>query len=88
MSCCWRATDVAVLTEVENENNLVLEGWRLPARVFCNLFLLYPAIVILTFTYFIPRDLILFTWPIQDHIEEIRTAASQWSEMNWLRTLL
>lgn len=51
-------------------------------------FLLYAAIVILTFTYFVPRDLILFTWPIQDHLEEIRTAARQWSEMNWLRTLL
>jgi len=51
-------------------------------------FLLYAAIVILTFTYFIPRDLILFTWPIQDHLEEIKTAASQWSQMNWVRTLL
>lgn len=51
-------------------------------------FLLYAAIVILTFTYFIPRDLILFTWPVQDHIEEIRTAASQWLQMNWIRTLL
>ena len=55
---------------------------------FASSCLLYAAIVILTFTYFIPRDLILFTWPIQDHIEDIRTAASQWSEMNWLRTLL
>jgi hypothetical protein len=51
-------------------------------------FFLYVAIVILTFTYFIPRDLMLFTWPIPEHIEEIRTAASQWSEMNWVRTLL
>jgi hypothetical protein len=51
-------------------------------------FLLYAAIVILTFTYFIPRDLILFTWSIPEHIEEIRSAANQWSAMNWLRTLL
>lgn len=51
-------------------------------------FVLYTAIVILTFTYFIPRDLILFTWPIQDHIEEIKAAANQWSAMNWLRTLI
>jgi hypothetical protein len=50
-------------------------------------FLLYAAILILTFTYFIPRDLIIFTWPL-DHIEEIRTAVSQWGQMNWLRTLL
>jgi hypothetical protein len=51
-------------------------------------FLLYAAILILTFTYFIPRDLIIFTWPIPDHLEEIRTAVSQWSQMNWLRTVL
>ncbi len=51
-------------------------------------FLLYAAIVILTLTYFIPRDLILFTWPIQDHLQEIRTASSQWLQMNWIRTLL
>ena len=55
---------------------------------FAASFLLYAAIVILTFTYFVPRDLILFTWPLQDHIEEIRTAVSQWGQMNWLRTSL
>jgi len=49
-------------------------------------FALYAAILVLTFAYFIPRDLILFTWPISDHIDEIRTAISQWSHMNWLRT--
>jgi hypothetical protein len=51
-------------------------------------FLLYAAIVILTLTYFIPRDLILFTSQVQTHIEEIRTASSQWLQMNWIRTLL
>src|SRR4030095_11690805 len=55
---------------------------------FAASFFLYAAIIVLTFTYFVPRDLILFTWPIQDHIEEIRTAVSQWSQMNWLRTVL
>jgi hypothetical protein len=49
---------------------------------------LYAAIVILTLVYFVPRDLILFTSSIPDHIEEIRTAAAQWSHMNWLRSLL
>src|SRR5215470_4788572 len=48
----------------------------------------YVAIVVLTLTYFIPRDLILFTWTIQDHVEEVRRAAAQWSQMNWVRTLL
>ena len=51
-------------------------------------FALYAAILVLTFAYFLPRDLILFTRPISDHIDEIKTAALQWSHMNWLRTLL
>ena len=49
---------------------------------------LYGTIVILTLVYFVPRDLILFTSSIPDHIEEIRIAAAQWSHMNWLRSLL
>jgi len=48
----------------------------------------YAAILILTLAYFIPRDLILFTWSIPDHLEQIRTASAQWSVMNWLRSLL
>ena len=49
---------------------------------------LYAAIVILTLGYFVPRDLILFTSSIPDHIEEIKMAVAQWSHMNWLRSLL
>ena len=48
----------------------------------------YAAVIILTLAYFIPRDLILFTWPISDHLEQIRTASAQWSAMNWFRSLL
>ena len=48
----------------------------------------YAGILILTLAYFIPRDLILFTWPISDHLEQIRTASAQWSAMNWFRSLL
>jgi hypothetical protein len=55
---------------------------------FTTSFLLYAAIVILTFAYFVPRDLILFTWPIQDHIKDIQMASVQWRLMNWLRSLL
>ena len=65
--------------------------WKYSVRLrfyFATSFLLYATIVILTFAYFIPRDLILFTWPISDHIEEIRTASKEWSSMNWLRSLL
>ena len=49
---------------------------------------MYTAIVALTFAYFVPRDLILFTWSISDHLAQIRAAAAEWSHMNWLRTLL
>ena len=48
----------------------------------------YVAIVVLTLTYFVPRDLIIFTWPLQDHLNEISAAAAQWNQMNWIRTLL
>lgn len=49
---------------------------------------LYAAILVLTLAYFFPRNLILFTWSISDHIEQIRRASAQWSAMNWLRSLL
>jgi hypothetical protein len=48
----------------------------------------YAAILILTLAYFFPRNLILFTWSISDHIEQIRRASAQWSAMNWLRSSL
>jgi hypothetical protein len=50
--------------------------------------LCYVATLVLTSTYFVPRDLILFTRPMQGRIEEIRASAIQWSNMNWLRTVL
>ena len=51
-------------------------------------FLCYAGILTLTLAYFVPRNLILFTWSISDHLEQIRTASAQWSAMNWLRSLL
>ena len=51
-------------------------------------FTCYAGILILTLAYFVPRNLILFTQPISDHIEQIRRASAQWSAMNWLRSLL
>ncbi len=51
-------------------------------------FLLYAIIAILTFIYFVPRDIIIFTSPIEGHTEQIKTALSQWRDMNWLRSLL
>jgi len=55
---------------------------------FAASFACYAAILILTLAYFIPRDLILFTWSISDHVEQFRTASAQWSAMNWIRSLL
>jgi hypothetical protein len=52
---------------------------------FAASFLCYAGILIVTLAYFIPRNLILFTWSIWDHLEQIRTASAQWSA---LRSLL
>src|SRR5262249_50357728 len=71
-----------------SDANSVLERFRQITRYFATSLVLYAAIVILTLVYFVPRDLILFTSSIPDHIEEIRMAAAQWSHMNWLRSLL
>jgi Domain of unknown function (DUF1772) len=55
---------------------------------FAASFASYAAILILTLAYFFPRNLILFTSSIPDHVEQIRIASAQWSAMNWLRSLL
>jgi hypothetical protein len=51
-------------------------------------FFSYAIIAVLTFIYFVPRDIIIFTSPIEGYAEQIRTALSQWKDMNWLRSLL
>jgi Anthrone oxygenase len=55
---------------------------------FATSFLMYSAIVALTVVYFLPRNSILFTSSIPDHLDQIKAAAAQWSHMNWLRSLL
>ena len=55
---------------------------------FAASFACYAAVLFLTLAYFIPRDLILFTWSIPDHLDQIRAASSQWRGMNWLRSLI
>jgi len=50
-------------------------------------FILYAIIAILTFVYFIPRDMIIFTSPIEN-TEHIERALSQWKQMNWVRSIL
>jgi hypothetical protein len=51
-------------------------------------FLLYAIIAILTVVYFVPRDIIIFTSPIEGNTEKIKTALSQWRNMQFLRSLL
>ena len=51
-------------------------------------FLLYAIIAILTFVYFVPRDIIIFSSLIKGHTEQIKTALLQWRTVNWLRSLL
>ncbi|HWW40007.1 DUF1772 domain-containing protein [Pedobacter sp.] len=51
-------------------------------------FLLYAIIAILTFIYFVPRDIIIFTSLIEGHTEQIKAALSQWKDMNWIRSFL
>jgi len=50
--------------------------------------LMYTAIVGLTLAYFVPRDLILFRSSIPEHLDQVRTAAVESGNMNWLRPLL
>ncbi len=50
-------------------------------------FLLYAIIAALTFIYFVPRDMIIFNSPITNTVQ-IKTALSQWKQMNWLRSVL
>src|SRR5215472_19267072 len=45
--------------------------WKDSVRIrayFATSLVLYAAIVVVTLVYFVPRDLILFTWPIPDHV--------------------
>src|SRR6266446_1773353 len=46
---------------------------------FASSFLVYSAIVALTVAYFLPRNSILFTASIPDHLEQIKAASAQWS---------
>jgi len=72
-----------VLTLILFWKDFVSLRFYLAASLMC-----YAAILILTLAYFVPRNLILFTWSISDHLEQIRTASAQWSAINWVRALL
>jgi hypothetical protein len=81
---------LAPVTEVLVLLTIIL-FWRdaVSLRVYFAIsFLMYAAIVVLTLAYFVPYDLIIFTAPIPDHLEQIKAAATEWKHMNWLRSVL
>lgn len=43
---------------------------------------------IMTFTYFYPRNDIIFESSLAENIDKIRVAVQQWETMNWARSLL
>jgi hypothetical protein len=55
---------------------------------FAAAFACYAGILVLALACFVPRNRILFTWSISDHLEQVRTASTQWSAMNWIHSLL
>lgn len=51
-------------------------------------FLLYVIADVFTFSYFYPRNDIMFKSGISTNLEAIKTAWRQWVPMNWLRSLI
>lgn len=51
-------------------------------------FLLYFLTDVFTFTYFYPRNDIMFKSDISTNLEAIKTAWKQWVPMNWLRSFI
>jgi hypothetical protein len=65
---------------------LVVLSWK-NNRYLALAFLITAILLdVLTFSYFYPRNEILFEAPL--NVEAIRQAWTQWSTMNWFRTLL
>jgi Domain of unknown function (DUF1772) len=58
-------------------------------RMFLGIALLcYISSMILTFTYFYPRNDVMFTSEQLPDIETLKKAASEWGRMGWVRCLL
>ena len=56
-------------------------------RIYCALALIFTiASDAFTFAYFYPRNEIMFYSSLDTNLDEIKTAWSQWSCMNWLRS--
>lgn len=50
--------------------------------------LCYISVMILNFTYFFPRNEIMFLSKQLPDTETLKTAASEWGRMNWVRSLI
>lgn len=66
----------------------VIAAWWAPRGTFSiclAALILAVAADIMTFTYFYPRNEIMFLGPIEN-VDDIRTALSGWRNMNWIRS--
>lgn len=58
-------------------------------RLFIGLALLFAiATDVFTFSFFYPRNEIMFNNPIDENLDAIKKAWSEWSTMNWLRSAI
>lgn len=64
--------------------------WKSPSiRMFLGIALLcYISSMILTFTYFYPRNDVMFTSEQLPDVETLKKAATEWGRMGWVRCLL
>lgn len=68
---------------------LILFWKRSSIRLFLGIALLcYISSMILTFTYFYPRNDVMFTSEQLPAIETLKKAATEWGRMGWVRCLL
>ncbi len=57
------------------------------ARIYCGAALIFAvAVDVFTFGFFYPRNEIMFSAPIETNLDAIKTAWSEWSTMNWVRS--
>jgi len=66
----------------------VVVSWWAPKSIFpicLAALILAVSVDVFTFTYFYPRNEIMFVAPI-DNVDAIRSALSGWQNMNWIRS--
>ncbi len=58
-------------------------------RIYCGLVLMIAILSdVLTFAYFYPRNEVMFVSPVTSNMDNIKTAWSEWSMMNWVRSFI